>query len=399
MESGAPNKRPRLDDSQINTDDEAETVYDKVYNPDCALDTDESESDDVEGQVRNLLGTVYGDQPVRASTSTKASVNVDASAGVSTVYSKEKIPDGKYGLWVLISIRDFKGHSSGKEIGKWGVAGEDVQTFLHNSWELCKQYLKQEVVFSTEQQGGEARPAWLGSDPQESDFGKFVLFNDKSNRRLYAPEKLTENILQHWRKKEIHVLLHQYSLSVSSKAVFKTVKEALLDPAEKDKSGAAAIRAEEDVVKKLREVHGDKWRAHDIAWKMWATYITAGEPHQHSQMLLEPPPANIVQLFAAKESAVVRNIQRNFSMAHNVQAGYPNEIATLRQAANILKEGIQTITSQFQILDRSIEALEARSSCTGSFIDAAEDAVRVEETDFSNTLAEHVGTQNDNEHM
>lgn len=59
--------------------------------------------------------------------------------------------------------------------------------------------------------------------PDEEDFVRFALFNDKVSHRTLRTDQLTETILQNWRTKEIHVLLHMYSTAVNNKAVFQSV--------------------------------------------------------------------------------------------------------------------------------------------------------------------------------
>lgn len=313
-------------------------------------------------------------------------------------FSQEKLPGGLYGCWLSVSVRDFKGHSSGKEVGKWGVAGDTVKDFLHNCWLLSKRYLKQEVLFRCDE-SGVAHPIWSTKTPQEADFVRFALFRDKSNHRYYTIDKVTVNLLQNWRKNDIYLLLHVYSLSVNNRSVFKTVKDMLLEPAAKDRAGAASNRAVEKLVITLRNKHGASWKAQDIAWMMWANAIFTAEPHLQESMTNEAPPEHLAKLFAAKEQQRLKAIRRSFAMAHNVNAGYHDEIVSIRASCNDLETTIQTLNNQMQLMKRRIEALETRDSLGQSFISAAEETLQATETTFSQSLVSRVSEQEDTDHL
>ncbi|XP_062545712.1 uncharacterized protein LOC134212134 [Armigeres subalbatus] len=254
-------------------------------------------------------------------------------------FSQVQLPDGLYGCWVLVAVREFKGHSSGKEIGKWGVAGNTPEEFIRQCWLMSQQYLKREVVFRCNE-NGEATPAWGKEHPQESDFVRFALFNDKANHRYYPVDKVTANLLHNWKKKEIHLLLHVYSLSVNNRTVFKSVKDLLLQPESRDRAGAASNKTVQDLAKKLRDKHGISWQAQDIAWMMWANSIYTADPCLRENLIDEAPPAHLIKLFSAREQPVIRSIKRKFSMAQSVNAGYHDEVVFIRKTFDELEETV-----------------------------------------------------------
>ncbi|XP_065095723.1 uncharacterized protein LOC135717518 [Ochlerotatus camptorhynchus] len=276
-------------------------------------------------------------------------------------FSQEKLPEGLYGCWLLVAVRDFKGHSSGREIGKWGVAGNTPSEFLHQCWLMSQRFLKREVIFRCNE-SGEAVPVWGEENPQEMDFARFALFNDKANHRYYPVDKVTANILNHWKKKDIHLLLHVYSLSLSNRAVFKTVKDSLLEPESRDRAGAASNRMVDDLAKKLRDKHGSCWQAQYIAWMMWANPIFAADPCQRDSLIDEAPPAHLIKLFSTREQPAIRSIKRSFAMAHSVNAGYHDEVVVIRKTFCELEGIVQTLATKMEQLNRSIEALEIRDT-------------------------------------
>ncbi|XP_058456449.1 uncharacterized protein LOC131433858 [Malaya genurostris] len=312
--------------------------------------------------------------------------------------SQNELPNGLFGCWLLVAVRDFKGHSSGKEMGKWGVSGNNTEQFLHSCWLLSKQYLKREVIFTADE-SGVAMPSWSSrSVPQEDDFVRFALFNDKANHRCYTVDKVTASLLQNWRSKEVHLLLHVYSLSVNNKSVFKTVCEILLQPEDRDKAGAVTNKALAVLAQKLRDIHSDSWQANNIAWMMWANTICCSAPHRQEELLLEAPPVHLIKLFSVKELPRLKSIRRSFAVAHSVNIGYHDEIVSLREAFEDLDITVQNLLVKMQLVKRCLESLEQRNRTGESFISAAEEAVQVQESELGVSLAGRVRDMDDIDH-
>lgn len=314
-------------------------------------------------------------------------------------FARDKLPRGLYGCWLLVAVRNFKGHSSGKEVGRWGVAGNSVDEFVRSCWKLSHKFLKREVLFTCDE-NGVAKPSWSEKiSPEEEDFVRFALFNDKVSHRTLRPDQLTETVLQNWRTKEIHLLLHVYSTAVNNKAVFQSVQDTLLGPGSHDKSGAASNTTIDALANKLRDVHGHYWEAHNIAWMMWANAISVSEPHVQERMINDAPPDHLAKLFRAKEQPVVQSIARNFSMAHSVNHGYQDDVLAIRRSFDQLERMVTNVNSGMKLLKKHIESLESRAALGDSFLSAAEQAVLVEETDFSASLASKVTDAEDLDHM
>lgn len=224
-------------------------------------------------------------------------------------------------------------------------------------------------------------------------------FNDKANHRYYPVDKVTTNLLQNWRKKEIYLLLHVYSLSVNNKSVFKTVKDTLLVPEARDRAGAASNKSVEELANKLRDKHGNDLQAHDMAWMMWANAIFTEDSCIRDTLIEQAPPTHLIKLFSAKEQPRIQSLKRSFAMAHSVNAGYHDEVIFIRKSFDELEEIFQIFQHKMNHLKRCIEALEKRDELGESFISAAEESVRVEESAFPESIASRVTEQDDIDHM
>lgn len=145
----------------------------------------------------------------------------------------------EFACTLLVYTRQFKGQSSGSFVARWQISANNTKCFIHKVWELSKVHLIREVVFN-QKADGTTSPMWgMNEVPAEEEFDRFVLF--QSGRRHYSLDRLKESssLLQSWKGKDISLLLHVYSLSISNRAVWNSVKEKLIDPSERDRLGAA----------------------------------------------------------------------------------------------------------------------------------------------------------------
>ncbi|XP_021702798.1 uncharacterized protein LOC110676970 [Aedes aegypti] len=299
---------------------------------------------------------------------------------------------------LLAYKRQFKGQSSGSYIARWQVSAHSTTSFIRKVWNLAKEHLNREVIFDVKADGTTS-PVWAENEsPSEKEFGKFVLF--QSGRRHYVLEKLTEssNLLQSWRNKEITVLLHVYSLSVSNRTVWSSVKENLIDPSERDRSGAATTQAVIGLADELRSVHGKHLDAHGMAWSFWANSILNGPAHLR-ESLKDHPPQHLAHLFRVKEGLHVNAIRRELTVAHSVNNSYHEEVVALRQVFDVVESNVECLNASLKMFKTRLEALELRDRLSDSMINAMETAVKVQEDDLGQELKSKIIDMEDMDHM
>lgn len=312
--------------------------------------------------------------------------------------SKGNRPGALFTCRLMVFLREFKGQSSGAHIALWNVDGKSINDFRTQLWELCKPHLLREVIF-IQQDDGSTMPAWSDKEsPEEEDLPQFVIFYEKQNRKYTQLDKLTTKLLQNWKGKEIQLLLHVYSLSVSSRKIFNSVKQHLIDPSERDKSGAASTQLVVDLSKDLRQRHGNLWDGHEIAWTMWASAVLASPAHIRENMIDSVPPKHLQHLFRAKDGPRIDNVKRGLAVAHNVNASFCEDITGLKEAFSSLEKLFENMQLQLTFVRHRIEALEDRGRMGDSFITAMETSMTVSEGEFSQHIAGQVVDMEDVDH-
>nr|XP_029721445.1 uncharacterized protein LOC115262759 [Aedes albopictus] len=294
--------------------------------------------------------------------------------------------------------RQFKGQSSGAFIARWQISAPTIESFVCKLWNLAKNHLNREVTF-TVQADGSTCPEWGANEtPTEADFDKFVLF--QSGRRHYSLDKLKEgsSLLQSWRDKEITLLLHVYSLSISNRTVWNSVKESLINPSERDRSGAATTQAVVELADELRSKHGDYLDAHGMAWSFWANSILNGPAHLR-ESLKDHPPQHLAHLFRDKEGKHVNAILRELTVAHSVNNSYHEEVVALRQIFDMCELNVRNLNNSMKMFKTRLEALELRDKLSDSMIDAMKSTVKVQEDQLGEKLKAQVIDLEDVDHM
>lgn len=211
-----------------------------------------------------------------------------------------------------------------------------------------------------------------------------MLYFSKIAKRNYEPASLTSTTLSNFRNHDIQILIFVYSKNITSLGAFKIVRKSLIDPAQADRSGAAAHAKVQEVVDELKEIHKSNYSGSAISWNMWANSILASEPHLRAALMQEAPPGTLIELFTRApdhRDNVLRNIRSNVSIGISMNQANVQHIRELRSSLNNIKEVAGRLTVAIQDADRRLELLEARSESNTDLMNAVEQAVQ--ENEFS----------------
>ncbi|XP_065076300.1 uncharacterized protein LOC135699872 [Ochlerotatus camptorhynchus] len=318
---------------------------------------------------------------------------------VTDASNAANIRDGLFFRSLLVYKRQFKGHSSGTYFARWELSAGSNSKFIHKVWNLSKEYLAREVIFVSNADGTSS-PSWSSNESAiESEFQKFVLF--QSGRRNYTLDKVSDeksSLLQSWIDKDISLFLHMYSLSISSRVVWNSVKDVLIDPAEKDRSRAAMTKAVFELSDDLRGTHGEHLDGHGMAWSFWANSILNAPAHLR-QAMMDHPPQHLSHLFRAKEGPRINAIRRKLNVAHSVNDSFHEEITSLRQAFDILESSFDNVAETMKIVKHRLEALEIRDKQSETLISAMESSANVLEDQQGRTLSMEITDADDVDHV
>jgi hypothetical protein len=289
--------------------------------------------------------------------------------------------------------RNFIGHLSGDRVDESIIEGDIVQEISDKIWDISEQYISKEVEIN-----GEDIQWSINEHPARNEIDKFVLLQDKKMRRNYCPSKLTLEILRHFRDKEINVLIHTYSRSISAKGVWNKVKKNLIDPENRDRAGASNTQSLKQLADNLMEIHGHHLAGLEISWMIWANAIQSSSAHLQCDMTRELPPSHIIHLFRCvptSEASRLSALQHGVTIAESVNQAYGNDIAAIRNFCNNLRK---MVIDAFDDIDRRLEGMESRNNSNGNLLSAVGTASRPVESEFSVNIASMITDQEDVDH-
>lgn len=252
----------------------------------------------------------------------------------------------------LFFKREFKGQSSGPHIGDKLISGNELATVMDTVYESCEEHLQREVIFNMI--GNNREVIWSQNiRPEKSDIHKYILFQDKSAKKTLKWTQITTNVLTSWRGKDIGVLIHIHSLSLSSSSDFEIAKTRLMQPAERDRSGAASLEVVNLLAKRLQNTH--PYDGEPITFKIWANYILSCDPAEQEDLIYRLPPSYIADNLRIRmpnhpQMSLAHN---RMSIAHNVNRGYHEGILELRRTYN-------TMIDVLKVMDMKIKSMEDR---------------------------------------
>lgn len=303
-----------------------------------------------------------------------------------------------------VQTRDFKGQTSGDTKSPAEIRCNSVPEFKEKLWLLLLDNLKREVIFDDQN-----NPQWhTNVTPQEEDVERYILFYDLKSKRSITLDKVNTISLNHWRTKEIWLYVHSYSMSVSNLSPWKKVQKTLIEPVNRDRAGANTIAEMNEIVRRLKEVHKLNYQSSHINWIMWANRIQSSEPHLHEKLLSDPPPPDMLHLFAIVRNPsdnVISDVRHNISVAEGVNKGVGTSLSKIRTLVDdIIKAQTEIDTPQSvvktktELLNHELTTMEVQTTATRSLITSMGDALPATATDFGRQIFSMVQNQEDVDH-
>lgn len=280
----------------------------------------------------------------------------------------------------------------------WIVEVDNLRDFKRALWPKVVGYLKREIFFI------DKTPCWSDREtPVEEDLDKFVTLFDNKSRRFIDLNGITSKDLQRWsddRLLNLHIC--QYSHAVSNKALWTAVEKKLLEPAERDRSGAAAESAIATVVEQLKEEHRLHYRAAYICWRQWADFIFKQPAHLRGRLIHDPPPQHLIHLFARTHSdtdMLVNELRQNLSIGEGINSGITLDVVSLRNAFDPMKICVFELYKATKDFEVRLTALEHKCQNNNETLSLFQEAVGPVENEFGKEMYSNIGEQDDVDHL
>lgn len=273
--------------------------------------------------------------------------------------------------------KEFVGQKAISQDIEEEVGGDSVTEVLDAIWAKVKPWIKREVLVDVDKFSFAEN-----EDPDRDEIATFVIFQDKAAKKNYSVSQLTADVLRKMRDKHVNVMAHIYGKAVASKSIHSRVSVAILQPVDRDRAGAHSTVLLMELTKKLKEIHGHL-SGNTSSWTMWANSIHAAPVHKQEAMVNEMPPPHLIHLFRSvpvSETEVMRSAQHGLQIAGNLNDLYTENVQTLRQEFQKIKE---TVVRSFEVYEVRLKATEDMLAANNRLVGSMGAALQVEVTAVS----------------
>lgn len=147
--------------------------------------------------------------------------------------------------------KEFVGQKAINQDVEEEVAGESTAEVLDNIWLKAKTLIKREILVDGD------NFSWAEKEnPDRSEIGNFLIFQDKSAKRNYLVSQINSDVLRKMRSKHVSVMVHIYGTAISSKSIHQKMTAAILEPARRDRAGAHNTVLLAELARNIKEKHG-----------------------------------------------------------------------------------------------------------------------------------------------
>lgn len=280
---------------------------------------------------------------------------------------------------------------------EWDVVISGIGDLKVTLWSKIQPYLRREIIVADQQ------VQWSDQEsPSEDELDKFISFYDQTHRRSFKLDVITDTDLNRWTDgRKITINICHYSTAVVNKTIWGKVEKKLLKPAAKDKAGAAAEAAVDQMINELKTAHRFHYVANYITWRMWADYVLKQPGNQWQSAIQAPPPHHMLHLFTAARTNpddLVSELRHNLSIGKSINSGFEDDVAQLVNEFQQLKVKFDNVFHGMISLESRLNALQAKCKTTGDNLSLFEVAVPPSETEFSAQMFDQIIEQDDIDH-
>ncbi|XP_062541904.1 uncharacterized protein LOC134209899 [Armigeres subalbatus] len=329
--------------------------------------------------IDDPLQDPMGDEDVPSTSKAKSSKKIKRSCDLATRI------ENSYSSIGDVFLKKFKNQKSYEKCGAINVDGDTVNEILTMVWSCCSKFTHRAVRF-TESADSRPEASWEDVIPGFDDCDRFLVFQDKINKRNISPSKVDSANLVNWLSKEVSVIVYKYSDSITSLERWHQVEAQLLRPLEKDRSGAESVASINQLKEQLKRIHGKYLSGDDVNWGCWASWISSKTFDQRDDLMNQAPPEHLINLFSSvpvHSDTILEKARLDLQVANTVNGAYSN---ILRE----LKNDYQQLGNVVRTIGERISMLETKQKEYDEMLQAMRNTVAVKENKFSVELARNV---------
>lgn len=278
----------------------------------------------------------------------------------------------QYSLKARFINREFIGQKGLNTSTEISITGQTIQEILNLFWDNSVAFIKREVLIE------EDIFTWAPQEnPTRQDIGKFLVLQNRGNRKTFSMDQVNSALLTKLRDKEVNVYVYTYGTNICNKAIHSNFESALLIPEQRDRAQADSTVALMDMVSQLKEIHSTHYSSNHANWVMWANFIQSTPPNvSRDRLMNECPPVHLLEFFRAVPLSENEQMQ---STSNGLQIT-GNMIDTIRGQLGLMRQDFQTMRSNternFELMEWRMQSVEDILLSNSRLIEATNSSLR-----------------------
>ncbi len=198
-------------------------------------------------------------------------------------------------------------------------------------------------------------------------------------------------------------------MSIANLSLWKKVQKMVIEPLNRDRAGTSTIADVNSLVGRLKERDCLHYQSSHINWMMWVNRIQASEPHLREKLINNPPPPQMLHLFALARTLAdetITDVKQNLCVAENGNEGVSFGLSRVRilvdeilKIQNDIADLRNEEKTKVEQLNQKLKTMEMQAATTRTLISSMEQALPATETDFGRQLFSRIQDQEDVDHM
>ncbi|KAF0775211.1 hypothetical protein AaE_001089 [Aphanomyces astaci] len=185
------------------------------------------------------------------------------------------------------------------------------------------------------------------------------------------------------------IVAFKYGNRVCTSADLNEFNQQCVLPRDQDRAGAASEVSNQDMVRQLKQAWSGSFTATEATWRMWAATILRKPTHEHTVLVRDHPPTQMIHLFDSVSNGAQHrnaNVQRSLVLARDVVQTAHEDLARICADAEGLVVRCKAGLVALEVKRRTIES-------------SLDDVTRLEHSGGIPNILQDIPNTEDMEHM
>lgn len=194
--------------------------------------------------------------------------------------------------------------------------------------------------------------------------------------------------------------VHVYGIVLKKKQHYEKAFKDVIQPDATDRAGAVNNTEIFACIEQLKASHSDLL-ATEASWLRWANWLKKQPGHEHETLMLQDPPASLLDLFKLVriESDHIQEVRSSIRIGKRVNKSIESALPMMESEIADLVEVFKSGLRRAEHLQALIEGLKSQLASNANLMDGFNEALGPQEDEFSAELLQDIENIDDIDHQ